>query len=54
MLKVNRFIKFHFFLVLYNLAIEEDLNNEEAFICFNISFHLSALFEFKKKKKKKN
>ena len=52
MLKVNRFIKFHFFLVLYNLAIEEDLNTEEAFISFNISFPLAALFKFKKIKQK--
>jgi len=52
MLKVNSFITFCIFLVLYNLAIEEDLNTEEAFICFNISFRLAALFEFKKIKQK--
>lgn len=36
--------------LLDNLVIEKDLNTEEAFICFDISFLLSALLGFFKKK----
>ena len=40
-------------LKLQSLAMEEDLNTEEAFVYFDISLPLAALFELKKKMKLK-
>jgi len=40
-------------LKLHKLAMEEDLNTEEAFVYFDISLPLAALFELKKKIKSK-
>jgi len=42
-----------YILKLQNLAMEEDLNTEEAFVYFDISLPLAALFELKKKIKLK-
>jgi len=42
-----------YILKLQNLAMEEDLNTEEAFVYFDISLPLAALFELKKKIKSK-
>jgi hypothetical protein len=38
-----------YILKLQNLAMKEDLNTEEAFVYFDISLPLAALFELKKK-----
>ncbi len=43
-----------YILKLQKLAMEEDLNTEEAFVYFDISLPLAALFELKKKIKLKN
>ena len=40
-----------YILKLQNLAMGEDLNTEEAFVYFDISLPLAALFELKKKNK---
>ena len=42
-----------YILKLQNLAMGEDLNTEEAFVYFDISLPLAALFELKKKIKLK-
>jgi len=42
-----------YILKLQKLALEEDLNTEEAFVYFDISLPLAALFELKKKIKLK-
>lgn len=42
-----------YILKLQKLAMEEDLNTEEAFVYFDISLPLAALFELKKKLKLK-
>ena len=40
-----------YILNLQKLALEEDLNTEEAFVYFDISLPLAALFELKRKLK---
>lgn len=46
-------LRTEYVLKLHKLAMEEDLNTEEAFVYFDISLPLAALFELKKKIKSK-
>ncbi|MFX0019352.1 MAG: winged helix-turn-helix domain-containing protein [Promethearchaeota archaeon] len=46
-------LRTEYVLKLHKLAMEEDLNTEEAFVYFDISLPLAALFELKKKLKQK-
>ncbi|MFW9773570.1 MAG: ArsR/SmtB family transcription factor [Candidatus Heimdallarchaeota archaeon] len=46
-------LRTEYVLKLHKLAMEEDLNNEDAFVYFDISLPLAALFELKKKLKLK-
>ncbi|MFX1328784.1 MAG: ArsR/SmtB family transcription factor [Promethearchaeota archaeon] len=46
-------LRSEYVLKLHKLAMEEDLNTEEAFVYFDISLPLAALFDFKKKLKQK-
>lgn len=45
-------LRTEYVLKLHKLAIEEDLNTEEAFVYFDMSLPLSALFELKRKLKR--
>jgi len=47
-------LRTEYVLKLHKLAMEEDLNTKEAFVYFDISLPLAALFELKKKISKKN
>jgi len=47
-------LRTEYVLKLHKLAMEEDLNTKEAFVYFDISLPLAALFELKKKLSKKN
>jgi len=46
-------LRTEYVLKLHKLALEEDLNTEEAFVYFDISLPLAALFDLKKKLKQK-
>lgn len=46
-------LRTEYVLKLHKLAMEEDLNTKEAFVYFDISLPLAALFELKKKLKQK-
>lgn len=46
-------LRTEYVLKLHKLAMEEDLNTEEAFVYFDISLPLAALFDLKKKLKQK-